>query len=312
VPNNERLSRRGFLAGAAGVTALCACSLPARLVAQPQQGSVSVADWGKLKWLQTQGANVLALAGEGGAVLVDGGPAATAAELTRAALAATGTERIALLVNTHWHPEQIGANELVGRAGGKILAHEKTRQFLSHKTYKMLAIGRFEAVAPLPEVARPNEPVRGEGSLEAAGVPIEYGYLPAAHTDGDLFVHFPAQNVLAAGGVVSAEHWPLLDYRSGAWFGGRVRALQRLADLVKPDTRVVPAEGKLMTGADVKRQRAIYDELFETLIGYMNKGFGAEDAVAANPLARYESEFGSAAAFLDGAYRSMLIAYVPE
>jgi glyoxylase-like metal-dependent hydrolase (beta-lactamase superfamily II) len=286
--------------------------LASRLAAQPQAGNVTTTDWGKLKWLQTHGANVLAFAGDGGAVLVDGGPAVAAAELTRAAMAATGTERIALLVNTHWHPEQIGANELVGRAGGKILAHEKTRQFLSHKTYKMIATGRLEAVAPLPEAARPNEPVRGEGTLELGGVRMDYGYLPAAHTDGDLFVHFPALNVLAAGGVLSAERWPLLDYRSGAWFGGRVRALQRLADLVQADTRVVPAEGRLMTGADVRRQRAIYDELFETMIGYMNKGFGAEDAVAANPLARYEADYGSAAAFLDGAYRSMLIAYVPE
>jgi hypothetical protein len=48
------------------------------------------------------------------------------------------------------------------------------------------------------------------------------------------------------------------------------------------------------------------------MIGYMNMGFGAEDAVAHNPLKPYEAEFGDASAFLDGAYRSMLIAYVPE
>jgi hypothetical protein len=41
--------------------------------------------------------------------------------------------------------------------------------------------------------------------------------MPAAHTDGDLFVHFPKLNLLAAGGVVSAEEWPLLDYKNGAW-----------------------------------------------------------------------------------------------
>ena len=60
------------------------------------------------------------------------------------------------------------------------------------------------------------------------------------------------------------------------------------------------------------RQREIYEELFKTMIGYMNMGFGAEDAVAHNPLAKYEAEFGDPSAFLDGAYRSMLIAYVPD
>src|SRR5690606_14944521 len=111
---------------------------------------------------------------------------------------------------------------------------------------------------------------------------------PAAHTDGDLYVHLAGRNVLAAGGVVSGERWPLLDYRNGAWFGGRVRALQWLAELVEPDTRVVPADGPVISGRDVVRQRDIYLELFETLIGYMNRGFGAEDAVEHNPLAQYE------------------------
>ncbi len=81
---------------------------------------------------------------------------------------------------------------------------------------------------------------------------------------------------------------------------------------MKPDTRVVPAQGKLLTGRDIVRQRDIYRELFETMVGYLNKGFGAEDAVRTNPLKRYETEFGDPSAFLDGAYRSMLIAYVPD
>jgi hypothetical protein len=117
---------------------------------------------------------------------------------------------------------------------------------------------------------------------------------------------------VAVGGVIAAKQWPLLDYRNGAWLGGRVRAVQRLATLVKPDTRVVPADGPVMTGRDVIRQREIYDALFVTMIDYMNMGYGAEDAVRDNPLKQYDSEFGDPSAFLNGAYRSMLIAYVPD
>ncbi len=264
---------------------------------------------GGLALLQVAGVNVLALHGDDGALMVDGGPAANADELLRAVYAATGNDRIQTLINTHGHSEQIGANEIVGRAGAVILAHEKTQVFLSHPVRSVLFEGRRE---PLPEAARPNKTVRGDGMLEVGGRRVDYGYLPAAHTDGDLFVHFPQLNVLAAGGVVSAEAWPLLDYRNGAWFGGRVRALERLASLVKPDTRVVPAEGRLLTGRDIAHQRDIYDALFETMIGYMNMGLGAEDVVVRNPLKQYESELGDASTFLDGAYRSMQIAYVPD
>jgi cyclase len=305
---NRLLSRRRFL-GASAVT-LGSTLFPALAArSQPTAAQITTTDLGGLFLLQGAGCNVLALRGDDGALMIDGGLAAHADALLRAVYAATGTERIHTLINTHWHPEQTGANELVGRAGGKILAHEKTAMYLRNRVSSATFEGRRD---PLPEAARPTETTRGEGSLEFGGRRIDYGYLPAAHTDGDLFVHFTDLNVLAAGGVVAAAEWPLIDYRNGAWFGGRVRAFERLADIVKDDTRVVPTDGPLLTGRDVVRLRDIYLELFTTMIGYMNMGFGAEDVVEHNPLKPYESEFGDPSVFLDGAYRSMLIAYVPD
>jgi glyoxylase-like metal-dependent hydrolase (beta-lactamase superfamily II) len=280
-----------------------------RALTQPGGAAITTTDLGGLFLLQGAGCNVLAKAGPNGALMVDGGLAANAERLLAAVLAATGTSRVDTLVNTHWHPEQTGANEAVGRAGGRIFAHEKTAMYLGSDVYSAVFEGRLD---PLPEAGRPTETVRGDGALEFAGERIDVGYLPAAHTDGDLYLHFRDQNVVAAGGVVSAERWPLVDYRNGAWYGGRVRAVQWLAELVEADTRLVAAEGRVLTGAEIVRQRDIYLELFETLIGYMNRGFGPEDAARENPLARYEDEFGDAREFLYGAYRSMLIAYVPD
>jgi hypothetical protein len=117
---------------------------------------------------------------------------------------------------------------------------------------------------------------------------------------------------MVSGGVVSAEKWPLLDYRNGAWLGGRVRALERLARLVNPNTHVVPADGRVMTGSDIVRHRDMYQKLFATMIGYLNMGLGPEDAVERNPLKPYEAEFGDPSAFTYGALRSMMIAYVPD
>ena len=294
----------------AGAAALGAGLLPLlRAQSQDTAAAITTADLDGLVLLQGAGCNVLALAGAEGALMVDGGLAANAEALLRAVFAATGNDSIHTLINTHWHPEHTGANELVGRAGGTIFAHETTRVYLGNSVYSATFEGRLE---PLPEAGRPTKTTRGDASLELAGRRIDFGYLPAAHTDGDLYVHVPDLGVLAAGGVVSGERWPLLDYRNGAWLGGRVRALERLADLVDSGTRIVPADGRLIGGRDVVRQRDIYRELFTTMIGYMNRGFGAEDAVAHNPLAPYEAEFGDPSEFLDGAYRSMLIAYVPD
>ena len=294
--------------------------LPASLRAQPAR--ITTVDLGGAMLFQGAGANVVAIPGaapkerrEGvpadqGALMIDGGRAASAEALLEAVKTATGTSRVHTLINTHWHPDQTGANVLVGRSGGAILAHEKTGTYLSNTVYSsVMFTGKLP---PLPKEGRPTRAVRGDGSIEFAGRQIEYGYMPAAHTDGDLYVHVPTMNLLVAGGVVSAESWPLLDYRNGAWLGGRVRALQRLATLATPDTRVVPADGRVMTGTEIVRHRDMYLTLFETMIGYLNKGFGPEDAVKANPLKAYEAEFGNASEFTYGALRSMMIAYVPD
>jgi glyoxylase-like metal-dependent hydrolase (beta-lactamase superfamily II) len=310
---STEISRRRFLhAGAAALgTALGSRALIPAASASARQISPRIAatDLGGATLLHGAGCNVIAIPGADGALMIDGGLAANADALLAAVRSATGSSRIHTLINTHGHPEQTGANEAVGRGGGVIFAHEKTQLYLSNTVDSVTFTGRRP---PLSEAGRPTRTTRGDGSLEFAGQQIDFGYLPAAHTDGDLFVHVPKMSLLVAGGVVSAEEWPLLDYRNGAWLGGRVRALERLAGLVRPDTRVVPAHGRVMTGSDIVRHRDIYQQLFVTMIGYLNKGFGPEDAVVQNPLKDYQAEFGDPAAFTYGALRSMMIAYVPD
>ena len=315
---DSQFSRRRFLH--IGAAAFGGALVPASAMASAgepagsalaAQGAARIAttDLGGATLLQGAGGNVIAMPGAEGALMIDGGLAANADALLAAVKAATKQSRIHTLINTHGHPEQTGANEAVGRDGGVIFAHEKTRTYLSNSVYSVTWEGRRP---PLPKGARPTKTTRGDGSMEFGGQQIAYGYLPAAHTDGDLYFHVPKMKLLVAGGVVSAEQWPLIDYRDGAWLGGRVRALERLAAVVEPDTRVVPADGRMMTGKDIVRHHEMYRELFVTMIDYLNKGYGPEDAVQRNPLKKYEAEFGDSSVFTYGALRSMMIAYVPD
>ncbi len=260
--------------------------------------------------LQGAGCNVIALPGPDGALMIDGGLAANADALLAAVKSATRSSRIHTLINTHWHPEQTGANEAVGRGGGVIFAHEKTKMYLSNTVYSVTFKGRRPASARRLPDRTGRRAVTARWSSPASRSTT--ATCPRRTPTADLYVHFPKMNLLVAGGVVSAEEWPLLDYRNGAWLGGRVRALERLADLVKPDTRVVPANGRVMTGSDIVRHRDMYQKLFTTMIGYLNMGLGPEDAVERNPLKEYQAEFGDPSAFTYGALRSMMIAYVPD
>jgi cyclase len=295
------LTRRGFIS-ACGAVAVGTVSI-ARANVSPTPLA------GGLVLLEGAGCNVVALKGPDGSLLVDGGLAARSRELLSAAEAATGNKRVHTLINTHWHPEQTGSNERLGAQGAVIISHEMTKLYLARKALSACYEGTY---GPLPEKARPSVTTRDKGSVEFAGQQVEYGYLPAAHTDGDLYIHFPGSNVLVGGGPVSAERWPIIDIRNGGFIGGLVRAHEALAAMVKPDTVIVPANGRLLTGADIARHRDMYQRLFKQLFVYLNKGYGPDDVVAERPLKEHESEFGDASVFLDGAYRSVFLGYVPD
>src|SRR5690606_25375892 len=107
-----------------------ACALGSAFVprlALAQAARISATDLGGATLLQGAGCNVVALRADDGALMIDGGLRANADALLEAVRGATGTSRVNTLINTHWHPEQVGANEAVGRDGGVIFAHEKTK-----------------------------------------------------------------------------------------------------------------------------------------------------------------------------------------
>jgi cyclase len=303
-------TRRQFLTS--GMQALGALSLGpidhASLAATAAPVTASILGPG-MALLQGAGCNVVALRGPDGSLLVDGGYAAHSKVLLQAAARATDNARVNTLINTHWHPAQTGSNEAIGHGGGVIIAHERTRLYLGRAVASVDYEGLY---GPLPPDALPTKTTRNGGSQMFAGQQVDYGYLPAAHTDGDLYIHFPEANLVAAGGPVCAESWPLLDYRNGAWLGGLVKAHEKLVALVKPDTRIVPANGRLLTGTEIARHHEMYAAFHERMVAYMNKGWDSGDAIADHPLKPYEAQFGDPSAFIHGAFISLNLAYAPD
>src|SRR3954462_10811935 len=204
------------IAGAAGgATGAPALKLSASLQSAPAAANtVRLAD--DLFVIALPGeANVVAQTGGGGVVLVDGCSAKASDALMKAVAALPGGGPLHTLFNTHWHPEQVGSNETIGKAGKTIIAQENTRLWL---TTDVTWPWNGQTFKRLPKVAQPNKTFYTTAMLEPG---IKYGYLPdCGHTDGDLYVHFEAQNVLAVGDVVSLQGWPTVDYITGGWIGG--------------------------------------------------------------------------------------------
>src|SRR5690606_35313180 len=98
----------------------------------------------------------------------------------------------------------------------------------------------------LPENARPNDTFRHYGSFQHGADAVEYGYLRQAHTDGDMYVFLPADNVLHAGGVIASDGWPFMDWWTGGWIGGVVDAIETMLSIANDDTVIVPATGPVI------------------------------------------------------------------
>jgi len=245
-------------------------------------------------------ANVLAQTGADGVLLVDGASAAGSAALMKAVAALPGAGPVRTLFNTHWHPEQTGSNETLGKAGATIIAHENTRLWLTTDVTWPWNGQRFTR---LPKVAQPNKTFYQTGALDSG---IRYGYIPdAAHTDGDLYVFFPQQNVLAVGDAVSGQGWPVVDWVTGGWIGGIVGALQRLQTVANEDTRIIPGRGPVLRLSDLKSQYDMYATIYERLTTLLNKGRGPSEAVAAKPTKEFDEKMGNPDEFVRRAFESL-------
>jgi cyclase len=193
--------------------------------------------------------NVVAFSSTDGLILVDSGT-------PKKTLATSG--RVTTVFNTHYHLDVTGNNEQFASLGAKIIAHERTRQWMS-TDYWVPAEDRYEKARP--KAAQPTETFRTTGSLKAGSEQIDYGHLPLAHTDGDIYVYFKTSNVLAVGDVASPLHDPALDSFTGAWIGGRVDAMDTILKLSNEQTKIVPAAGPVMTRAEFKSERDMMEEV---------------------------------------------------
>jgi len=203
-------------------------------------------------------------------VLVDGG-APTSFEKVMASLGANA--KVNALFNTHHHVDQTGNNDRFP-AGTKIVAHKRALEWMSADHW-IQADERYERARP--RAARPTETFLTTGSLKAGGEQIDYGYLPLAHTNGDIYVHFRNANVLVVGDVASPLRDPALDYVTGAWIGGRVDSMDLLLTLANEQTRIVPAYGPVLSKAEFKAERDLMEEVRKRLFDQVREGDGPKD-----------------------------------
>jgi cyclase len=306
------LGRRKFLRGAGSVAGLSIglWGVRSEFVAA-QTVEPRVVDLGGDFHVLTIGeSNVLAVGVGDGLALVDGGAPDHSAALLERAEALPGAGKVHTLFNTHWHPEQTGSNEALGKAGARIISQENTRLWL---TTDVTWPWNGQTVQPLPKLAQPNETFYTDQTFTVGHKTVRCGYLrDCPHTDGDIYVFFPDDNVLAAGGAVTGKGWPSIDWWTGGWIGGIVGGLDALLTVVDSQTRIVPAEGPVLAKADLEKQHEMYGAIWERLAKTLYGGGGTQEALAAEPTKEFIDVMGPSDDFVVRAFHSMWAYLSPD
>jgi cyclase len=280
--------------------------------ASGQAPKIETAQLGDNLYLLTgAGGNVIARTEAEGVVMVDGGLAQNAAALAQAVAALPNSGPVRTLFNTHWHPEQTGSNEKLGMAGATIIAQENTRLWLQQNITWPWNGQKFKKLA---KVAQPNKTFYDKGALDSG---VRYGYISdAAHTDGDLYVYFPQQNVLAVGDAACGQGWPVVDWWTGGWIGGIVGGLQRIQSIASKDgnrdTKIVPGHGPVLSPADITAQVDMYGTIYDRLNQMLNKGRGPSEAVEAKVAREFEAKMGNSDEFIRRSFESLWAYLSPD
>jgi len=249
------------------------------------------------------GTNVVLVTGPEGVVVIDGGTAERSGALLKAIGKHAKGAKPGTLFNTHWHWDHTGSNERFGKMGAKIVAHENTKLWLGADFDVEWEKRHYE---PRPKHALPTDTFYGgKRTFDFGNLKLNYGWLPRAHTDGDIYIHIPDRNVLIAGDLVSVGSYPILDVDTGGWLGGMVDANKALVELCDDRTVIVPGSGPLQKKADLVAQLEMLSTMRERLVGLVRKGQGYDDILANPPTGEFDAKWGDPKLFLVNAYRGL-------
>jgi glyoxylase-like metal-dependent hydrolase (beta-lactamase superfamily II) len=287
------LQRREFLSTLAGGAAALGLSRTAFAEAVPATSKLT----DKVTLITGAGNNVVALAGDGGSLLVDCGDAAHASEILKLA------GGVKTVINTHWHLESTGANDSMAKAGAKLVSHVNTELWM---TQEIPHDWEKKVYPPRAKEALPTETFYTTAKSTFGGESVESGIMPMAHTDGDIYVFFRQSNVLMTGDAVQPGRLPILDWRCDGWIGGMQEAHRTLLGLANDATKIVPGSGPVMSKADLQANLDTVTKIREHLVKLMKMGMGAKDMIEAKVMKDFEGQLaGDPDTFLYIAYRGL-------
>jgi cyclase len=203
-----------------------------------------------------------------GVVVVDPGGAEIGLPV-RAAIERLTTKPVVTLIDSHSHADHTGGNTLFGTTVD-IVAHEQTRR-------NMEKAGAFGAhgINFLPKLM-----FRNQMSLGAGRTRIDLRYFGRGHTNGDVWVMFPALGVAYAGDMFPGRELPIIDGSQGGSGLDYPESLERAADALRNIDVIVSGHEGALKRADFDNFRTLIGEFHDIVMDGFNRGMSVDEVIA--------------------------------
>jgi len=156
---------------------------------------------------------------------------------------------VRFILNTHYHGDHTGGNELMAKSGTTIIAHENVRKRLAAGS----EIKKFnKPTPPAPKDALPIITFDDQLTVHLNGEDIRAIHFPAGHTDGDSVIFFPKANVVHMGDDFVTYGFPFVDVENGGSVSGMIAGCEKVLASVPADAKFIPGHGPLSTADDVR------------------------------------------------------------
>lgn len=280
---------------------------------------------GHIYMLSGDGGNITVSVGDDGILMVDTGLANMTDKLIAAVtklgqtVATKGlpnenvapSKPVRFIINTHVHPDHVGGNEKLARAGktytgGNVAGNLKDAGDGAAVYAHENVLNEMTAMK-LPFAALPTDTYHVESmslSHFFNGEGVRLLHPPNAHTDGDTMVYFRGADVLATGDVFTPSSYPIIDLAHGGSIQGTLDALNSiLYDIAVPEFRleggtfIVPGHGHLGDSADVAYYRDMATILRDRIQDAIKRGLTLNQIKEAKLTLDYDGIYGATTGF---------------
>ncbi|HEY3854503.1 MAG TPA: MBL fold metallo-hydrolase [Verrucomicrobiae bacterium] len=296
----KQTNRREFLKASATLSGvvLASLSLPGALVAKQDFAADTAvltkfrASFGATPIVTTKlGGNLTLLSGPGGNVIVSDGKdgkllidtfVQPAWPKLKETLDSISANPITQVIDTHWHFDHVDNNALLRALGARVLAHKNVPRRM--KEFHEIAAFNIH-FPPSPPDALPTETFSSTRQIDFNGEKLHLEHASPAHTDSDIFIHFPNSNVIHCGDLVTNNGgFPLIDYDSGGKIGGMIKASKHIISIIDNNTKVIPGHGPISNKDYLVEFHERLVTIHDSIAALNKKGLTLPELIAEKPL----------------------------